>query len=385
MHQPTNIARLFLMTGAALTIGGCSCRDDGVSPKPDTGETVEDDVDRGQWLSMSTLSSGDVIASYYDRTSGALAVSTGTLTDGAVSWSHDEVDGYTDDNGLDVGDRGHYTSIAVTADDGVWVAYQDISNSTLRYAKRNADGSWENGLADAGDGLSPEAGFYASLALDASGSPVIAHYERSAAELRIAHWAGAAFTSETVDEGQAHAPDTGATVDADVGQFAHLHIDDDGTERILYYDAANDTLKLATGTSGAYTVTTVDVDAGGWPSLLVEDGTLHIAYQDITNQNLKYATGDGTTFTASVLDESDYVGADTEIYRDSGGNLAILYFSGSSNDLYQTTESGGAWTSTLIDGDEAALGFHNETVEVDGTRYAGCYDYTNRTIWFSSL
>ena len=188
-----------------------------------------------------------------------------------------------------------------------------------------------------------------------------------------------------MDEGEDHAPDTGDTVDANVGKYAHLHIDSDGTERILYYDEAHDSLKLATGTSGAYTITTVDEEGGGWPSLLVEDGTLHIAYQDVTNQNLKYATGDGTTFTTSVVDDSDYVGADTEIYRDSDGNLAILYFSGAANDLYHATASGDAWTSTLIDGDETALGFHNETVEIDGTRYAGCYDYTNRTIWFSSL
>ena len=36
-------------------------------------------------------------------------------------------------------------------------------------------------------------------------------------------------------------------------------------------------------------------------------------------------------------------------------------------------------------GAEAALGFHNETVVVGGTRYIGCYDYTNRTIWLTSL
>jgi hypothetical protein len=380
-------ARLLFVTGAALTLGGCSCRDDNVHPKDDTGAGEEDNADRGQWLSMSALSDGRPVISYYDRTSGALAVSTGTISDDEVSWAHEQVDGYTDENGLDVGDRGHYTSLAVGSSDSLWVAYQDISNGSLRYAVREAGGAWSTGLADGGDGLSPEAGLYASLALDPSGNPVIAHYESSAAELRVARWTGSAFTTEIVDEGEAFEPDTGASADADVGRYARIHIDTDGTERILYYDAANGALKLATGTTGSYTITTVDDDGdvGAWPSLLLESGTLHIAYHDLGNQDLKYATGDGTTFTVTTVADGEYVGADAEIFRDSSGALNVLYFVGATNDLYLATETDSTWSSELIDGDEAALGFHNETVEIDGTRYAACYDYTHRTIWFSSL
>ena len=36
-------------------------------------------------------------------------------------------------------------------------------------------------------------------------------------------------------------------------------------------------------------------------------------------------------------------------------------------------------------GAEAALGFHNEVVVANGQTYAACYNYTDRSLWFSQV
>ena len=62
----------------------------------------------------------------------------------------------------------------------------------------------------------------------------------------------------------------------------------------------------------------------------------------------------------------------------------MLYFDGNNNDVKRAVNNG-SWAAETIAGEGTALGFHNEVVSVDGQTFAACYDYTNRTIWFSTL
>lgn len=346
------------------------------------------DHDWGSWLSAAVTPEGQPAVAYYDRTQGALGYAVGTIAeDGTLSWTHEEVDGYPDDQGLDSGDRGRYASMAIASDGTVWVAYYDATNKALRYARRNADGSWQTGLAATGDGAHPDAGEWASLALDASGNPVVGYYDAGMGQLDIAHWNGSSFSTEVVDEGSDYTPaDTGAqTVPADVGKYARLRISD-GVEYIAYYDAAAGDLKLAHGTSGAYAVETVasDGDVGQWPDLLIDGGTVAIAYQDVGNQDLDYATGSPGSWSISVVDDGDHVGADTALFM-NGSYPAIVYFDGHDNDMKLARFDGQSWTEDTVAGTDTALGFHNEVVTANGHHYALCYDYTNRTVWSSAL
>lgn len=366
---------------------GCSKNKD-----TDTGKVITEPEpepftnDWGQWLSMGVLSDGTPVAASYDRTEGGLVVAEATLTDGVPAWSFEKVDGYPDDDGLDVGDRGQYASLAVGSDDTLWVSYYDVKVRTLRYATRGADGTWTSGLADAGEGATPDAGKFTSIALDGNGNPVIAHYDAGKGRLRVAHWTGSGFTGEVVDSGEPGLAEDGSEIDADVGQFARLRISG-GVEYIAYYDAANGALKLAYGNSGSYTIEVVDdsADVGQWPDLLVSsDGSpMYLSYQDVTNQDLKLAAGAPAAWTLSTVDDGDYVGADSALYK-NGSYPAIAYFDGRNNDMKLAQLAGDAWTLDTVAAD-GALGYHNEVITAGGTHYAGCYSYAQGTVWFASL
>lgn len=375
---------------AALSLEGCEgCNATDVGPKADEPPAFTNDA--GSWLSMGVTPDGAPAIAYYDRTMDALGYAVGKLDGkGGVAWTREEVDSYPDENGLNPGDAGKYASMKLTSDGQVWIAYQDTTNGSLKYAHKG-DGVWDVALADVGTGIKSNAGYWASLALDGSGNPVVAHYDQGGGTLRVAHWNGTAFTGEVAATGEAYTPpDTGAgpgeTVAANVGEYARLVIAADGTEYIAYYDRAWGALRLAVGHAGAYTVHTVDDDGdvGQWPSMVVDGDTVWIAYQDVGKQDLKLAHGSGDSWTTEVVDDGDHVGADSEIFLD-GGTPGILYFDGFANDMKLARSRDGAWTTETVTGNQGALGFHNETVKIGDKRYAACYDFTSRSVFFSAL
>jgi hypothetical protein len=338
----------------------------------------------GKWLSMSTLSNGSPAVSYYDTTAGALGYAVADLESSPTEWTHENVDGYTNDQGLDQGDRGKYSSIAIASDDRVWIGYYDIGLKNLRYATKDPEtGEWKTGLADAGGGGSPDAGWFASISLDGDEQPVIAHYDSSRTDLRVARWNGSAFTTEVVDEGADGTDESGDAVDPDAGQFPSIAIDG-GTEYIAYYDVANKELKLASGGEGDWSIETVDTegDVGQWPDLHVADGMLYIAYHDVQNQSLKYAKGRPGDWSIQTVDDAEMVGADSDLVLHDGV-ASIVYFDGRFNDMKMARESGGSWTIDTVTGADGALGFHNELVRIGGRSYAACYNYTEGKVWFS--
>ena len=140
---------------AALLQGCNACQSETslVAPEPNDEEEVSDH-NWGRYLSLSAMTDGTPVLSYYDQTKTALGFARGTLHEEEGSqtwkWTHEEVDGYADETGLDTGDRGRFTSLKVAADDTAWVAYQDTTNGSLRYAQRASDGTWTTGIAASG-------------------------------------------------------------------------------------------------------------------------------------------------------------------------------------------------------------------------------------------
>ena len=365
-----------------------SCNENQVVEKEQITETAEEELppfenDWGSWLSMGVLSTGAPVVSYYDKTDGALGLAIADLSTDPVIWENQEVDGYNNDQGLDVGDHGKFSALAITSTDDIWIAHHDVGLKTLRYAYRaNGESAWTTGVADTGGGSSPDAGWFASIALNSSGHPVIPHYDNIKKNLRVAHWDGSSFSGSIVDEGEDATTESGESVEANVGMFTAIAIDGD-TEYITYYDAAQGALKLAYGTSGNYTLEVIDTgNVGQWSSIAIENGQLHIAYHDQGNQNLKYATGTPGNFSFEILDDSDMVGADTDIFV-NGTTISVVYFDGKNNNLKQASNNGGTWTTSTLAGEDGALGFHNELASYEGSLYGACYDYTNKTIWFS--
>ena len=354
---------------AGLFLAGCSCnRDNNVNPQPDP-EPAFNDI--GSWLGLDMLPDGSPAVSYYDRTKGGLGFAVGALGADSIEWTVEEVDGYPGEDGLDPGDRGTHTDLAVASDGTVWIAYRDDSNTSLRYATRAASGEWDTGIGGSGSGASPDVGQWSSIALDAEENPVISYYDAGAETLRVSHYTGSGFSAEVVDEGG-------------VGTYSDLLIAD-GVEYIAYYDATNGDLKLAVGTEGSYTVEVVDSegDVGKWPSIGLQDGTFYIAYQDTENNDLLMATGTPGSWTTELVDDSDYRGADNELVF-IGGAPAVYTFDGYNNDLLLAEQTPDAWQIGKVAGDDAALGFHIEAVNVGSDVFVASYDYTNRFLFFGA-
>jgi hypothetical protein len=378
----------------AVAMGMVGCRSDinivSKGPTEEESQVVVEEFshDWGQWLSMGVLPDGRPVAAFYDATMGAVGFAIATLNaDGTVSWAYEEPDGYPDSGGLDPGNRGKYVDMAVAPNGDVWLAYQDINNEVLRYARRYyLSGVWETGAADSDSNPSSSSGLFASVAIDGSGNPVVAHYDGGLGNLRVAHWNGSGFVGEVVDEGDAPEVAEGEDpIDADVGQFPSIQIVN-GVEYIAYYDKANGDLLLASGGAGAYSFETIasDGDVGAWPDLLVHDGDLHISFHDVGNQDLLYTVGAPGSWDTRVVDDGEYVGADSELIVTSSG-VRIAYFDGHNNDMMVATQVGDDWTVERRAGEDTAMGFFNELIETGGRVYVGCYDYTARKVWFSPL
>lgn len=388
------VLALFAVVAVPFLLEGCKgCSDNEINPAGgndlDSGTTEQEDPhDIGSWLSMKATPDGKPAIAYYDRTKDALGYAVGTVKDdGTVDWAKEEVDSYPNEEGLNPGDAGKYASLAIASDGTAWIAYQDSTNGTLKYAKRGTDGTWTTGIADMGGGSRSDAGYWASIALDASESPVIAHYDHGRGDLRVARWNGSAFSGAVLHEGADFDPGDGTgAVTGDAGEYAKLLIGPDGTEYVAFYDRAWGALRLAVGGASGFAVEVVDDsgDVGQWPDLALDGATLHIAYQDVGNQDLKLASGTPGAWTVQTLDAADYVGADTALWV-SGGVPAVAYFDGVNNDMKVVRRRNDAWTTDTVTGTGAASGYHNETVEIGGVRYVACYDYTARTVWFSAL
>jgi hypothetical protein len=388
-----------LLAIGALTLlpllTGCSCSDQGVSGLGDVDEEEADkghpfSSDWGQWLSSTKLADGTVGIAYYDRDQGGIGFGIGTPTADGLVWEHEQVDGYPQDNGLDAGDRGMYTAVATDPDGTVWAAFYDIGAHNLRYGKR-VDGPsgivWKNNIADVGEGLSQDAGLFASIAIGGNGKPIVSHYDKGAQTLRVAHWSGGSFTGEVVDRGEDRLPeDTGEElIEANVGMYSRIRYAN-GQEYIAYYDQANGDLKLAVGRSGDYQIHIIDEDGdvGAWPDMVIRGKTVHLAYQDVGKQHLLYAVGKpGEDFEVTVVDRSDLVGADTALYFD-GGKPRIVYFDGYNNNMKLAKLKSGSWQKSSVRR-KGAVGFHNEVVTAGGKTYAACFNYTKRDVFLTTL
>lgn len=149
----------------------------------------------------------------------------------------------------------------------------------------------------------------------------------------------------------AHAQFTVTTVDSagQVGGYSSLQLNAGGNPVIAYWDQTNTDLKLATCTAGCYTPTptwqivTVDASAGNvgiYPSLRLDGaGSPVVTYWDSTNLDLKMATCTAGCASATptwqivVVDGGGgtIAGETSSLAFDGNGNPVVSYYYGSSS------------------------------------------------------
>jgi hypothetical protein len=172
----------------------------------------------------------------------------------------------------------------------------------------------------------------------------------AAAILRRAARYGAALAFAAFAAVPAQAQFTVTTADSagDVGEYSSLQLNASGNPVIAYWDRSNANLKLATCTAGCFTPTpswqivTVDASPGNvgiYPSLQLNGaGNPVVTYWDSTNLDLKMATCTAGCASATptwqivVVDGSGTIAGETSsLAFDGAGNPVVSYYFGPSS------------------------------------------------------
>jgi hypothetical protein len=339
----------------------------------------------GLYTSLAVDASGRLHVSYYDGTNGDLKYAT-CAADCALTanWQAPTVDA--------TGSVGLYTSLAVDASGRLHVSYYDGTNADLKYATCAAEcaltANWQAATVDAAGNV----GFYTSLAVDAGGRLHVSYYDGTNGELKYATCAAAcelAANWQTV------------TVDADglAGFFTSLAVDASGRLHVSYYDDFYGNLKYATCAAGCddaanWRTATVDADAasvGHYTSLAVDaSGRLHVSYYDFSNGDLKYATCAAdceaiANWETATVDAAGSVGSYTSLAVDAGGRLHVSYYDGTNADLKYATCAADCgltanWQAATVDAAGSVGAFTSLAVDASGRLHVSYRDDGNSNL-----
>jgi len=270
------------------------------------------------------------------QTSGQASIHWGNLTDVPTGFADGVDDGQASfgpgvppaDNTLTLvdspGTGSGYASATVGADGLPIIAYYDGTNGDLKVA-HCSDTACTTATISTLDSTG-DVGMYTSIALGVDGLPVIAYYDNTAGDLKMARCSDTLCTTANlslVDGG------------GNVGQYAAVTVGADGLPLIAYYDVTNTNLKVAhcedllCSTAMRYTLDGVSIDTGQYTSIARGvDGLGIIAYHDYTNGDLKVAHCNNATCSTATLytiDSSGIQGRHASIAIGADGLPLIAY------------------------------------------------------------
>ena len=206
------------------------------------------------------------------------------------------------------GNKGCDSAIVIDGNDNAYIAYQDRSQSKLKFAT-NKSGSWITYAPDTGGYNIAYPGYYSSLAMDHQGQFHIAHYDSDNDDLRYSTGVpNGAWSTDVVDSS------------GDTGRNPSIAIDAAGDPHIVYRSWNGWKLKYATlnPSSPNWQVSTIESGGsvgdgtGESNSIVIDDGKIHVAYTDETNGVLRYATkSTGVTVTNEITVKFGQLGSVT--------------------------------------------------------------------------
>jgi hypothetical protein len=295
--------------------GNAACSAGNTIASPDTANNV------GQHTSLKLDGSGDAVVSYFDASLFDLKVlhcGNQNCTSGNTTTSPDS--SQTNSTGL-------YSSLALDASGNPVVSYFEVPHDGLKVLHCNnpSCSSYGSTFADPGNIL----GLYTSIALDASGFPVVSYFDQTNGDLKVVHCGNAACTSGNTIV----SPDT----TGEVGQYTSIALDASGSPVVSYYNQQGGDLKVlhcgdATCSTGN-TIRSPDTggDAGKYTSIKLDaSGKPVVSYYDATGGNLRVLhCGDATCTAGNVAvtpDAAGDVGQYTSLALDASGNPVVSYY-----------------------------------------------------------
>jgi hypothetical protein len=140
---------------------------------------------------------------------------------------------------LDTTGAGAYSSITIGADGFGLISYADLSDGDLKVAhcsNFNCTAAIITTLDDSAVADGVTVGEYTSITIGADGLGLISYWDRTNADLKVAHCSNVNCTAATI---------TPLDTAGDVGEFTSVTIGADGLGLISYRDATNNDLKIA--------------------------------------------------------------------------------------------------------------------------------------------
>ena len=290
---------------------------------PDTAGDV------GQWTSLALDASGYPVVSYYDVTNGDLKVlhcGNANCTSGNSITAPDTAG--------DVGRIG--TSLALDATGNPVVSYMDYTNGYLKVLHCNDPDCSGGEVSITAPDTAGSVGLFKSLALDASGNPVVSYYDRKMPNvyLKVLHCndADCSGGDESITT-----PDSGP-------QWISLALDASGYPVVSYgFDlkvlhcndtdcSGGDESITSPDTGGSVGYTSLALDGSGNPVISYVGGNfdlkvLHCNDADCAGGNESIQSpdtvGDVGAFTSLALDTSG--NPVVSYYDETNGNLKVLH------------------------------------------------------------
>ena len=218
-----------------------------VCNNPTCGTYVENNVDAvaitGLYNSLVLDSSGFPVISYWDQGANDLRVvhcGNATCTVGNVFATPDPT----------VGDLGKYTSLAVDASGYPVVSYYQETTGDLKVVHCGDPTCTASNIIATPDS-SGNVGQHTSLVLDALGNPVVSYYNVTSTALRVLHCGNPTCTAGNT----VNTPDADGTV----GQYTSIALDGAGNPVVSYYDATDTKLNVLHCDDPACAGTSVEV------------------------------------------------------------------------------------------------------------------------------
>jgi hypothetical protein len=294
--------------------------------------TVDSAGTVGLYTSLVLDAAGNPVVSYHDGTSGSgldlkvLHCSNPACT-GSNSITTPDAEQFV----------GQHTSLALDNDGNPVVSYFYLTDRDLRVLRcgdPNCAGTNLISTPDSGGVV----GQYTSIALDASGNPVVSYYDLTNGDLKVLHCGDA--TCSPTGTHTITSPDT----EGDVGLYTSLVLNSAGNPVVSYFDQLNRDLKVlicsdqACNSSTVFTSPDSGDEVGLYTSIkLGPGGNPVVSYYSVTGEDLRILRcGDATCTNGNTVtspDTTGSVGKFTSLALDGAGNPVVSYYDESAGNL----------------------------------------------------